>query len=129
MSKIIIVHTMINGKKFNANYCGRPKGGLRNPLQNDFTHIKNKFTKAKYVVDSLAEAIDAFEYDILEKIKNKDSEVLAAFKKLKDELDKNGVIYLSCWCMDEVTPRKSDHACHTQVIRRILNNYEEYFDV
>ena len=83
-------------------------------LGNPFTHIKDKKTRAIYVVESRDEAIDLYGkyFDGMYK-RNK------AFKAFVDEMydasKKYDVIYIGCYC-------KENERCHGDIIIEKLNN-------
>lgn len=77
-------------------------------FSNPFTHIKNKKTKAKYVVSTRDEAIDLYN-DYFD-------EMLVYSKKFKEEFDKMyevykkyDTIYLGCYCSE-------NESCHGDII-------------
>lgn len=77
-------------------------------FSNPFTHIKNKNTKAKYVVDTRDAAIDMYNdyFDVM-------AETSPTFKEEWDKLYKsyvdNDEIYLGCYCGENET-------CHGDII-------------
>ncbi len=94
-------------------------------LGNPYTCIKDKETKALYVVGSRDEAIRRYDgyFDTMYRC-NRD------FKELVDEIYnkyKNGEdIYLECYCKKYLSTDKSEHedevCCHGDVIKKKLEN-------
>lgn len=79
-------------------YIGRPsKWG------NPFTHISDKETKAKYVVNSREEAIEAYRLWITE---GEGKELLNDLHELEDKT-------LGCWCHPK--------SCHGDVLIQLIN--------
>ena len=86
----------------NVFYCGR--GSV---LGNPYTHIKDKETKAKYVVGTREEAIDRYEhyFDIMYG-SNKD--FTAAVDKIYEKYRSGEDVYLGCYCKPK--------SCHCDII-------------
>lgn len=96
-----VVH--LNKESYDV-YIGRPS-----KWANPYTHIKDKTTLAKYIVDTREEAIDCFR----EYITNGDGKhLLNDLHELKDKT-------LGCWCCPE--------SCHGEVLIELVEQfcYEE----
>lgn len=92
MTKVINIKS---GEKYDV-YIGRPS-----EFGNPFTHIKNRETKAEYIVSTRKEAIQKYKEYLLN-----NSELLDKIEQLRGKT-------LGCWC----SPKK----CHGDVIIEILN--------
>lgn len=93
------------------------------PLGNDFSHLPN--SKAKYVTDTVEQAVAEFTIDLKAQIKQGTVYAQALEETYQRCLQMAGVIHFGCWCMDEYKPSPKDHMCHTQVIRKLfLNRYK-----
>lgn len=92
--------------------------GRGSPLGNDWTHlppsaIKTKFWGTTKYAPSRNEAIDNYDKDLVEKIKNKDKAVIDELERIK-AMTMNGDVNLVCFCK----PR----SCHGDIIKRILED-------
>lgn len=90
--------------------------GRGSPLGNPFTSIKNKQTKAQYIVETKEISVNRYEEYLLEKIKNKDIEICEELNKLY-MLAKENDINLVCYCVTE-----KNKMCHGNVIKRIIED-------
>lgn len=89
-------------------YCGRGKNSV---LGNPYTDIKDKKTKAEFIVDSREEAIIKHKQDFLKQITwNKD--IQKEINKMLFHLKGNGVINLVCYCAPK--------SCHCDNIKEYL---------
>lgn len=92
-------------------------------LGNPYTHLKNKETKAMYIVDSRDEAIAKYDgyFDLMYRTNKQ-------FRELVDEMYekfKNGEdLYLECYCKkylsNDVTPHSDEISCHGDIIKKKL---------
>lgn len=87
----------------NNYYIGRPS-----ILSNPYTHIKDKHTLAKYVVNSRDEAIDMYEkyFDIMY---NSNIEFTTMVDEIYEKYKNGEDVYLGCYCK----PLR----CHGDVIK------------
>ena len=85
-----------SGKPYDV-YVGRPS-----PYGNQWTHIKNRNTKAQFVVATRKEAIQKYK------------EHLLANPELIEQLEVLRGKTLACWCA-------SNQLCHADVIIELLN--------
>lgn len=85
-------------------YIGRPKGNQKNKWSNPFSHLPN--SKAKHIVATRDEAVDAFEAMLERAIKNHPWLVDLIIKEL-------GGKDLVCWCK----PAR----CHGDILLKIAN--------
>jgi hypothetical protein len=83
-------------------YIGRP-GKWGNP----FSHIKDKETRAEFLVNSRKDAIQAYENWILS---GEGKHLLNDLKELKGKV-------LGCWC--------NPKGCHGDVLAKLVNNLPE----
>lgn len=81
-------------------------------FSNPFTHIKDKKTKAKYVVSSREEAIDMYN-DYFDNMLKISTEFKNEFDRLYDIYKKYDAIYLGCYCGE-------NEPCHGDVIAEKL---------
>lgn len=88
--------------------CSRP-----NVLSNPFTHIKNKKTLAKKVVDTREEAVRLYEIYFDEMI-SKNQTFKDEFERIYKAYNEYDTIYLGCYC----NPEKEK--CHTEIIEKKL---------
>ena len=92
----------------NAFYCGR--GSI---LGNPYTHIKDKETKAKYVVKDRETAIERYEeyFDLMygshREFTNAVNEIYEKYKAGED-------VYLGCYCKPQ--------SCHCDIIQKRLRS-------
>lgn len=77
-------------------YIGRPE-----KWGNPFTHIKDKRTRAEFIVDTREEAISKYREWILQQ-----PELLKDLHELKDKV-------LGCWCKPQ--------SCHGDVLIELIN--------
>jgi hypothetical protein len=79
---------------------------------NNYTHIKDRPTKAKYIVDTIQEALEKYRVDVLS-----NPELMNSLHELKDKT-------LGCWCLktpiDYVREQKR---CHGEVLLELINIY------
>ncbi len=99
-------------------------------LGNDFTHLPLHKTKAKVQVKTVKEAIE--EYDNLLMIRlikeNKNDVTFTPYRDLLRSLYNrykelrldSKIMYLGCWCKDELDPKYYDHSCHCDVIKDLF---------
>lgn len=104
-------------------YVGRPsKFGPPSPLRNNYSHLNIGHT---IKVASLEEAIACYREWLHDMLAEKNVEVRRELNAIYNSALKR-TVYLKCWCMDEISPWKNDHACHAEVIREVvLRRYEE----
>lgn len=89
--------------------------GRGSPLGNDWSHKQD--TKAKYVVESVEEAVQEYEKDLLAKISLKDPLVCSELNKLYKYYKTHNELNLICYCK-----WKGHELCHGDVIKQILEN-------
>lgn len=77
-------------------------------FSNPFTHIKNKKTKAKYVVATRDEAIDLYN-DYFDEMLIYSKNFKEEFDKMYEAYKKYDTIYLGCYC-------SGNENCHGDVI-------------
>ena len=114
MSKIVrygkLTENMVGDNVFD---CARPS-----IFGNPYTHIKNKATKALYVVKDREEAISLYD-PYFDAALASDDEFGRKFREQFDLMyeayKKYGEVYLGCYC-------KPDQTCHCDVIRKKLLN-------
>lgn len=85
-----------------AFYCGR--GSV---LGNPFTHIKDRETKAKYVVKDRDEAIAKYA-DYFDVMYGSNREFTGAVDKIYDKYKSGADVYLGCYC--------KPLSCHCDII-------------
>ena len=111
---IIIVHQKRSALLLpNVQYVGRPT-----ELGNPYSHL-NKKTLAEFYVPTVEDAIQLYGfhfYNILMSIPS----ARAHFRHLLNVYRQHGILYLSCWCKDELDPRPHDHACHCDILREAI---------
>jgi hypothetical protein len=105
--------TVVNKRTHTGNtkndfYIGR--GSI---LGNPYTHIKTKYTKADYVLDTRDQAMDAYEEYLTKKIKERDSLICEELNKIW-QAAKMGDVNLICYCV----PKK----CHGNFIKNVINS-------
>ena len=101
---------------FRIHYVGRPT-----TLGNPFTHLNiANTTKVKDVETAVAK----YEQWIRCEIDKANPKIINALETIYESAVTNKRIGLQCWCMDECRPHYADHACHAEVIRKILQ--EQY---
>lgn len=88
-------------------YCGR--GSL---FGNPFTHIKDKVTKAEFIVETREKSIELYK-DYFYNTILKNSIAIDKLKEMKDKSIKEN-IYLVCFCYPK--------SCHTEIIKNYLEN-------
>lgn len=83
-------------------------------LGNPFTHIKDKKTKAMYVVNTRDEAIDLYDkyFDAMYK---KNPLFKEAVDKIFEAAKTYGVVYIGCYC-------RENERCHGDIIIGKINN-------
>lgn len=77
-------------------------------FSNPFTHIKDKKTKAKYVVGSREEAIDIYN-DYFDAMVETSPKFKEEWDKLYDAYNKFDEIYIGCYC-------GQNESCHGDII-------------
>ncbi len=111
---IIVVHQKRSALILpNVEYVGRPT-----ELGNPYSHL-NKKTLAEFYVPTVEDAIQLYGfhfYNILMSIPS----ARAHFRHLLNVYRQHGILYLSCWCKDELDPRPHDHACHCDILREAI---------
>jgi hypothetical protein len=111
---IFIVHQKRSALHLpDVQYVGRPT-----ELGNPYSHL-NKKTLAEFYTDTVEDAVALYGfhfYNILMTLPSSRQQ----FKHLLDVYRKNGILYLSCWCKDELDPRPTDHACHCDILREAI---------
>lgn len=120
---------IINEKNSHRNlegdvyYVGRPsKFGPPSPLRNKFSHLKLAHTVK---VETIEEAVACYRDWLYDKLAERDIEVRRELNSIYNSALKR-TVYLKCWCMDEISPWRNDHACHAEVIREVvLRRHEE----
>lgn len=100
---LVIMTTRVNKNRDEYDvYCGRgSKWG------NPFTHIKDRETKAEFVVDTRKEAIDRYRGYILSR-----PDLLNDLHELKDKR-------LGCYCA-------SDKSCHCDILIELIESKKFY---
>ena len=103
---------VVNKRTFKGNnlsYIGRGS-----PLGNPFTHKEN--TKAKFIVDSVESAVEAYRKYLNEAIESKDRKICDELNRLYKLYFKQGCeLNLGCYCK-----YKGDELCHGDVVKEIL---------
>ena len=111
---IIVVHQKRSALILpNVEYVGRPT-----ELGNPYSHLNTK-TLAEFYVPTVEDAIQLYGfhfYNILMSIPS----ARAHFRHLLNVYRQHGILYLSCWCKDELDPRPHDHACHCDILREAI---------
>ena len=111
---IIVVHQKRSALILpNVEYVGRPT-----ELGNPYSHL-NKKTLAEFYVPTVEDAIQLYGfhfYNILMSIPS----ARAHFRHLLNVYRQHGILYLSCWCKDELDPRPHVHACHCDILREAI---------
>lgn len=111
---IIIVHQKRSALRLvNVQYVGRPT-----ELGNPYSHL-NKRTLAEFYTDTVEDAVQLYGfhfYNIMMSIPS----CRMAFNELIRIYRRDGILYLSCWCKDELDPRPHDHACHCDILREAI---------
>lgn len=102
----------------NAFYCGR--GSI---LGNPYTHIKDKETKAKYIVKDRDEAIDRYA-DYFDVMYGGHREFTKAIDEIYEKYKNGEDVWLGCYC----APQR----CHCEVIvdklrKRLLKEKVEQY--
>lgn len=111
---ILILHQKRSSLRYpQTQYIGRPT-----VLGNPFTHLE-KDTKALFKVTSVEEAIRCYRNWLYKEIQQNVA-VRKELMRLIAMYQRDGILYLSCWCMDELDPRRYDHGCHCEVIREFI---------
>jgi hypothetical protein len=87
-------------------YCGRGSA-----LGNPYTHIKDRETKAKYVVRSRDEAIDRYE-QYFNVMYGHNRDFTEAFDRIYDYYASGRDVYLGCYCFPQ--------RCHCDIIANNL---------
>lgn len=116
MHPIIVVHTK-RSKHPNTINVGRPS-----VLGNKFSHLAHAKNTTK--VDTVEQAVSQYKEWLLDTIPKsitvRDALNHIYFKALE------APVHLACWCKDETKPLASDHICHADVIRDVIQSkYEE----
>jgi hypothetical protein len=96
-----------------TEYIGRPS-----ILGNPFTHLETD-TLAQFKVDTVEDAINEYRSYFYIRL-NTDSAFRNEVARLVRVYQIRGVLYLSCWCKDELKPSKKDHGCHCDVVREFI---------
>lgn len=105
---IKVIHKKDSFKYKNVFYIGR--GSV---LGNPYTSIKNRETKAEFVVDSRDESIENFKNYLNDCINRKDKEVCDILNKIyRLQLEED--VYLSCFCKPK--------SCHGDVIKEVIES-------
>ena len=124
MLNIKIAHISMSGNLpiTQCIYLGRGRSNKIYPLlANQYTHKDN--TLAKYKVDTVEEAVIAFNNDITSRLKKGDKMLQVQMRALYERvvrLSKNGTVYLQCWCRHEEDLKPWHHACHCESLRKII---------
>lgn len=122
---IYVVHQKRSAPSLrNVQYVGRPTA-----LGNPFTHL-TKNTKALFIVPTVEDAVNQYQqwlYAAWERNEWNGVE-FREIQRLADIYRKEKVLYLSCWCKDELKPRPTDHACHADILRREIKNLANVLD-
>jgi hypothetical protein len=85
-------------------YIGRPsKWG------NPFTHIKDRKTRAEFIVESREEAVSKYRQWIMNQ-----PELLKSLPELKDKT-------LGCWCIKNSKNPPFPYVCHGQVLVELID--------
>ena len=117
------MNIIIINKHYRRNLPNKFYIGRGSPLGNRYTHLSDIPNTIQ--VDSIDEAVECFDDDLMKDIKNRKRTVCDYLNQIYTvalEWD----IYLECYCMDEIQPSKRDHNCHATVVRRvILDKYNQ----
>lgn len=113
MSIFILHHKRSGMITDGVEYIGRPS-----ILGNPYTHLE-KDTAAKFKVDTVEDAIAGYRYHFYNEL-NTNTLFRNEVARLVRIYQIKGVLYLSCWCKDELKPSKKDHGCHCDVVREFI---------
>lgn len=103
---IKVIHKKDSNKYKNVFYIGRGS-----ELGNPYTSIKDRETKAEFIVDTKEESIEKYKEYLEECIQKKEEKVCNMLNKIYTMAIESDV-YLSCYC----SPRK----CHGDIIKRLI---------
>lgn len=95
--------------------------GRGSPLGNEWSHKEG--TKAKHIVETVEEAVQEYEKDLLIKIATKDQLVCSELNKLYKYYKTHNELNLICYCK-----WKGNELCHGDVIKRVLESALNYVD-
>lgn len=114
---IVIVHVKRSGLKVSPFFnIGRPS-----PLGNPYSHLDE--SKASVKVDTVDEAVHYYGKWLA--LNYREPEVYEELKRIYKAAKTHPVIYIGCWCMDELDPKPYDHSCHCTMVRKaLLNRYK-----
>lgn len=113
MSIFVLHHKRSGMITDGTEYIGRPS-----ILGNPFTHLETD-TLAQFKVDTVEDAINEYRSYFYIRL-NTDSAFRNEVARLVRVYQIRGVLYLSCWCKDELKPSKKDHGCHCDVVREFI---------
>ena len=113
MSIFVLHHKRSGMITDGTEYIGRPS-----ILGNPFTHLKTD-TLAQFKVDTVEDAINEYRSYFYIRL-NTDPAFRNEVARLVRVYQIRGVLYLSCWCKDELKPSKKDHGCHCDVVREFI---------
>lgn len=117
---IKVIHAKRSTAKLPAEqvvYVDRTIG--KSILANPFTHLKTE-TRAQFQVDTLEEAVEEYrKWFYIQAMGH--IPFRKELWKIIQQYQRDGVLYLACWCKDELDPRPKDHACHCDVIREWIH--------
>ncbi len=121
---IYVVHQKRSASKLqNVQYVGRPT-----VLGNPFTHLQAN-TKAMFIVPTVKDAVEQYQKWLQKEILA-EGDVFRQLLFLTNFYRQHKLLYLSCWCKDELDPRKWDHACHADVLKQeiysLVNTLDYY---
>ena len=99
-------------------------------LSNDYTHLPLDRTRAKTQVKTVEEAVRMYEQDLKMRVINGSKQKRLALRHLYDSCVllnlQNKTIYFGCYCKCEINPKKYDHVCHCDILKKIiLNKYNK----
>ena len=113
MSIFVLHHKRSGMIKDGVQYIGRPS-----ILGNPFTHLETD-TLAQFKVATVEQAICEYRTYFYNRL-NTDPDFRNEVARLVRIYQMYGVLYLSCWCKDELKPSKKDHGCHCDVVREFI---------
>ena len=113
MSIFVLHHKRSGMIKDGVQYIGRPS-----ILGNPFTHLETD-TLAQFKVATVEQAICEYRTYFYNRL-NADSDFRNEVARLVRIYQMRGVLFLSCWCKDELRPSKKDHGCHCDVVREFI---------
>ncbi len=116
MIKVIHHREQTNWPPHCTMYVGRPT-----PLGNPFTHIKDRKTKAHFLVDTREEAIESYRLQfgfllndnpVGGTLRHYLQPIQDQFDKLLDIYRRNNMLVLVCWCAPK--------SCHADILKEMI---------